>query len=296
MIDISIIILHYNEIEVTRNYINNLKSLNWENIEHHFIIVDNFSPDKSGVILKKIYEEDPKITVLLSRENLGFARGNNLGIKYASEHFNSTLFIVSNNDIAIEDTDFMQKLILIYHQESFAVLGPDIYSTRRNLHQSPMRETYFTQAELYTKIKTIEKQLFILKIIDKLKIYNLISCCKKLFLKLSSPKNSLYYTKTQEGVVLQGAFFVLSSTYLAQYPFGLYPKTFLYMEEDILTYLTLRKGLKLIYTPQLSVKHFEGISSLKKEGSKCKKYIFELTETQKSCVKMLELLKTDYTF
>lgn len=41
---IAVVILHYNDFKMTKEYIDSLKKLEWNNIEHKFIIVDNCSP------------------------------------------------------------------------------------------------------------------------------------------------------------------------------------------------------------------------------------------------------------
>lgn len=289
-LDLSVVILHYNDPEMTQTYISNLKEQNWSNISHHFLIVDNASPDGSGKQLKKIYQNDPDTVVLCAERNLGFSKGNNLGIQYAVSHFHSNLIIVSNNDIVIEDLSFMQKLVAIYLKKKPDVLGPDIYSTRKNIHQSPLRSSHLTREELQTKIQQIQRMLRKLKIIDRLKIYDLISKAKKL---VGKPfQDAPYFNVTQEGVVVHCAFFVLTEGYLQTYPDGLYPETFLYMEEDILNYRVQKSNLMALYEPSLSVIHLDGVSSLKRtKGNRCKKYIFELEQTAISCQKMIEYLE-----
>lgn len=288
-LDLSVVILHYNDLEMTRAYIENLKKQDWCGILHHFLIVDNASPDGSGKQLEALYANDPDTVVLCSEENLGFAKGNNLGIQCAVSQFHSNLIIVSNNDIVIDDRTFMQKLAAVYIREQPDVLGPDIFSTRKNIHQSPIRSCHLSEEELKNKIKESEKMLWKLRILDKLRIYDLLSSLKKFMGRLH--QNAAHYDVAQEGVVLQGAFFVLTAGYLNAYPDGIYPGTFLYMEEDILNYRARKRNLKVLYTPELSVLHLDGVSSLKSKGDRCKKFIFELEQTKRSCESMLMYMK-----
>lgn len=51
--------------------------------ETEIIIVDNNSDDETVSALKKEYQNNKKIKVIASKKNLGFAGGNNLGIKKA---------------------------------------------------------------------------------------------------------------------------------------------------------------------------------------------------------------------
>lgn len=291
-LDISVVILHYNDMGMTNAYIENLRALDWHDISCHFIIVDNASPDGSGIPLEAMYTDSKDTVVLCSEENLGFARGNNIGIQYANSHYGSDLIVVSNNDIIIEDHDFMQKLAAVYIREKPDVLGPDIFSTRKQIHQSPIRIHHVNEDELKNRIREIDQMLWKLRIIDKLKIYDLISYLKRLAKRF--PSDAPHYDSIQEGVVLHGAFFVLSKGYLAVYPDGIYPGTFLYMEEDILNYRVRKSGLKCLYDPEMAVVHLDGVSSLKKMGNRCKKYIFELEQTKLSCVKMLTYMEKEH--
>lgn len=291
-LDLSVVILHYNDLEMTKAYIENLKRQNWADISHHFLIVDNASPDGSGVHLKELYADDPDTVILCSEENLGFPRGNNLGILYAVSQFSSNLIIVSNNDIVIEDSSFMQKLVALYVREKPDVLGPDIYSTRKGIHQSPIRSRHLNEKELQNKIRKIDKTLWKLRIIDRIKVYDLISKIKRAIGK--HHQNATHYEMAQEGAVVHGAFFILTEGYLRAYPDGLFPDTFLYMEEDIINYRVRKCGLKALYDPSLSVVHLDGVSSLKEaNGNRCKKFIFELEQTKLSCQSMLMYIESE---
>ena len=50
---IAVVILHYNDFEMTRQYIENLRKLRWNVVTHHFVSGDNNSPDESGVELSE---------------------------------------------------------------------------------------------------------------------------------------------------------------------------------------------------------------------------------------------------
>ncbi len=289
-LDIGIVILHYNDAQMTESYIRNLNNLSWEDLRGHIIVVDNASPDGSGVLLKSKYADSKNVTVLINERNEGFARGNNVGIRYCHESLNAELIVVSNNDIIIEDEKFFLKLWDIYKQEKFAVVGPDIYSLKKEIHQSPIRNRLLTEEDVNDKINKIDKTLKKLMIIQKIHMYDTLSKMKRLLGKKPGIEG-VHYSERQKNVVLQGAFFALSTKYMECYPQGLYEKTFLYMEEDILAYLCHKAGLYMLYTPELQVKHIDGYSTLKENGDRCKKYMFELRETKESCKKLIELME-----
>jgi GT2 family glycosyltransferase len=75
-----------------------LKSLEQVETEHQIIVVDNGSSDDSVTSIQEAY---PTITLIETGENLGYAEGNNVGIRYALEKDADYIFIL-NNDTKVE--------------------------------------------------------------------------------------------------------------------------------------------------------------------------------------------------
>ena len=251
---IAVVILHYNDFEMTRQYIENLRKLKWNDVTHQFIIVDNNSPDGSGVELYEYFKADADTSVILLSENIGFARGNNKGIVFAKDEL---------------DADLSKKM-----------------------HQNPMRQSPMNFDDVNNKIRKIDRTLPVLHILNKMGIYDQIKSLKNK-IKKKKDNSPLESTARVEGCVLHGAFFVLSKEYLRMYPEGLFEGTFLYMEEDILAYRCNLKRLKMVYDPLVQVIHYDGVSSMKIAGNRCMKFIREMNETRKSCEAYIEYMKNN---
>lgn len=88
---VSIITINYNESQVTLDMLESLKNCDYPNVQ--VIVVDNASPNDNPDIIK---EKFPYITLIKSKENLGFAGGNNLGVKEAKGEY---LFFINNDTI-----------------------------------------------------------------------------------------------------------------------------------------------------------------------------------------------------
>ena len=88
--DISIITINFNGLKDTCELIDTLP-LEDESIE--VIVVDNASKEDEATIMERRY---PQVKVIRSKENLGFAGGNNLGIKAARGKY---LFFINNDTI-----------------------------------------------------------------------------------------------------------------------------------------------------------------------------------------------------
>ena len=158
------VILHYQAIEETETCVETIK----ENTDrdYHIVIVDNDSPNKSGKKLQLEYENDDHITVLLNKDNSGFALGNNKGYKEAKK-YDPNYIVVLNSDVEITQSDFCERLDDAYLKYHFDVLGPDIYSTRTNSHQNPQRKKNYTLDELKKEERNLlfkNKFKFLLKI------------------------------------------------------------------------------------------------------------------------------------
>lgn len=91
-IELSIITINYNGLADTSALIDSIP-FNDESLE--VIVVDNASIEDEATILEQRY---PKVKVIRSKQNLGFAGGNNLGIKVARGRF----FFFINNDTITE--------------------------------------------------------------------------------------------------------------------------------------------------------------------------------------------------
>lgn len=288
-LNIVTIILHYNNGFLTQKYVENLKSLNWEEIEHHVVVVDNCSPDHSGLYLEKHFEKEADVIVIQNKENLGFAKGNNVGIQYAKKFFDPDLYIISNNDVFIDDILFPKKIKISYLQNNFDCLGPDIYCLRKSEHQNPFKLKPIDQRTLKIKIVKDTIRYYEVLVIKYLGLYDLISKIKR---KTQNKSEKQYQNQScLENVVLHGSFFVLSKQYIAEYPDGLFPFTFLYMEEDILYYRCKWRNLKILYDPTISIIHFDGVASSDAVGNKCNKYLFELKHTIRSCKVFIKYLE-----
>ena len=88
-INISIITVNYNGLNDTCALIDTIPF----NDDLEVIVIDNASKEDEASIIEKRY---PEVKVIRSKENLGFAGGNNLGIKSACGKY---LFFINNDTI-----------------------------------------------------------------------------------------------------------------------------------------------------------------------------------------------------
>jgi GT2 family glycosyltransferase len=117
---VSIIILNWNRQFDTLGCLKTLAKINYPNYD--IILIDNGSTDDS---VRFIHSKYPHINIIENEKNLGFAEGNNIGIKYALEH-EADYILMLNNDTLVE-RDFLNYLINTADENEFYhVFGPQI--------------------------------------------------------------------------------------------------------------------------------------------------------------------------
>jgi len=123
---VSIIIVNYNTPQETKDCIQSLSLINHTGFDYRIIIVDNGSKELlsfSRLFLKK----NPKIDLINSEGNLGFSGGNNLGIQYAIDHYDSDYYLLLNSDTIVSQ-DFLQKLYEMMEKDpKIGLAAPKIY-------------------------------------------------------------------------------------------------------------------------------------------------------------------------
>ncbi|CAM5390716.1 hypothetical protein SAFG77S_07348 [Streptomyces afghaniensis] len=250
------VILHYLVEKDTIDCVQSiLQNIDYNDID--IVIVDNCSPNDSGKSLKCRYNKYERIHVILNNENLGFAKGNNIGYKYAKYELKSDYVIMINADTIIEQVDFLKKIVEKYEEDRFDILGPDIISTKDGMHQNPQRMQGINENELK-------------KMILALKIYRILGFFRgewifDLYRSMKNRDKETYiknenWNKQYKNVQLHGSCLVFSPDYVKRYN-GLYSNTFMYMEEHILYYICRQEKLISIYYPNVVIYHKEDSSS-----------------------------------
>lgn len=116
-----IIILNWNGWRDTLACVASCRKLTWQN--YRIVIVDNGSSDGSEAILRR---ELTDIEIIQAGDNLGFAGGNNIGIRRAQEYGADYVWLINND--AMVDPDALGELVRSLHDNpSAAMAGSKIY-------------------------------------------------------------------------------------------------------------------------------------------------------------------------
>jgi GT2 family glycosyltransferase len=116
-IEVSIVIVNYNGVSYLEKLFNSIQNLNTE-ISYEVVIVDNGSKDDSISFLQKLQLKIPCV-IVASLKNLGFAGGNNLGVKNAAGKY----IVFLNNDTVIVP-DWLDKIYYaIFNKNDIGIVG-----------------------------------------------------------------------------------------------------------------------------------------------------------------------------
>lgn len=131
--EVSIILLNWNGKENSINCIKSLvKNTNYHN--YNIIFVDNGSTDGSSSAIKHLAQDlNIKIDILENKENLGFPKGMNVGIRFAYNTYNPDYYLLLNNDVIFFQKNWLQYLVDAFSDPKIGIANPILYYPNRKL-------------------------------------------------------------------------------------------------------------------------------------------------------------------
>ena len=146
---------------------------------------------------------DPRLTIIKLKENIGFACGNNVGIRHVLTELMSDYVLILNNDVVVK-SDFIFPMIKVFKEEkNVGLIGPKVLDYYSGVHwQGPMHKRinmlstlmFFTPLKkLFVKTPIVNSYLLNGKI--PIKVYEIIGC-SMLFKKEALEKIGLFDEST----------------------------------------------------------------------------------------------------
>ena len=232
--DLSVVIVNYQTFELTKNTINSIFE-NECSFEYEILVVDNASSDDSLAKLKEYFGD--KVTFIASKENNGFAAGNNQALRIAKGKY----VLLLNSDTIVWENTLNNIYNYMENHEDVGACGCRVVLENGELDKACKRS--------FPNVKNSFFRLFHIPTKSKDNDYNLDNL----------PDDEIY-----EIDCLTGAFMFMRSEALNQS--GFLDETFFMYGEDIdLCYRIKKAGWKIIYYGESKITHLKGASSKKQK-------------------------------
>ena len=257
MDNVGYVVLHYQALEETIACVESIKKKHGNGLTN-VIVVDNASPNRSGLLLKERYSEDIEVTTVLTDENLGFAKGLNVGIRVLRDK-GCNFAVLLNNDTELINSDWDNIICKKYEQYHYGALGPDIISIDGMRHDNPAEKQDTSITGLQHMLREKRKEYVLNLLYIRPAINRIKKEIKKIIGYTPKTQENRNYDEETAGIQLQGSCMILSPRYYSKYD-GLYEKTFLYFEEAILRARCEENNMPCMYTPSLKLLHKGSVS------------------------------------
>ncbi len=137
-------LVNWNQHDDTAECIDSLQHVDYPN--YRVIVIDNGSGDGSG---KRLREDHLWATVIENENNLGFAAGNNVGMRYALEKGADYVFLLNNDTVV--DQRLLEPLVEVAESDdSIGIVGPAIYCySQRHVFWAAAMEKSIPKGKLF---------------------------------------------------------------------------------------------------------------------------------------------------
>ena len=240
---LSVIILNYNVRYFLELCVLSVESA-LQNIDSEIIVVDNNSTDGSCEMMKSRF---PNIKLIRNNQNVGFPKGNNIGVAQAKGEY---ICILNPDTVVAEDT-FEKVLNFAKKQNNLGIIGVKLIDGTGNFLPESKRGIP-TPWVAFTKIASLYK------------LFPKSNCFNKYYAQ------HLSANQTGKVEILVGAFMFLKKELYDEVG-GFDEDCFMYSDDIDLSYMVLQKGKTNYYFHETTVIHYKGESTIK-DGTYMKRF------------------------
>jgi len=237
---LSVIILNYNVRYFLEQCVLSVQKA-LENIDGEIIVIDNNSSDDSCAMMKELF---PNIKLIENKENLGFPKGNNIGVAQAKGEY---ICILNPDTVLAEDTfekilNFVTLSAVEVPNSEIGIIGCKLIDGTGNFLPESKRGIP-TPWVAFTKI---------------FGLYKISNVFGKYYAQ--------HLTENHSGKVeiLVGAFMVMKRELYNEIG-GFDENCFMYSDDIDLSYMAIKKGKINYYFHETTVIHYKGESTIRDE-------------------------------
>jgi len=232
---LSVIILNYNVRYFLEQCVLSVQKA-LEGIDGEIIVIDNNSSDDSCDMMKRVF---PNIKLIENTENLGFPKGNNIGVAQAKGEY---ICILNPDTVVAEDT-FFKILSFAKTKTDLGIVGCKLIDGRGNFLPESKRGIPSPWVA-FTKI------FGLYKFFPKINWFN--------------QYYAQHLSENESGKVdiLVGAFMIMKRELYIEIG-GFDENCFMYSDDIDLSYMVLQKGKCNYYFHETTVIHYKGESTVR---------------------------------
>ena len=208
--DITLIIVCFNSYKMIQKNLSEISKFKT-------IIVDNSKSDEIGFLVKEV----KNIKYIKTKKNLGYGKGNNLGVSESKTPF----ILILNPDILVESTSIEILYRTYFNYENIGILAPALYNNSNN-RRSNGNLSYINREK-----------------INKKNILN----------KQKAEGNTCYQFAVGCALLIKKEFFDEIG--------GFDKDLFMYFEDNDLCDKTIEKNKSIIEIPESKMIHLQGLSA-----------------------------------
>lgn len=228
---LSIVVICWNDVKVILNCLASIYA-ETRAIEYEVIVSDNGSTDDS---LSRIRADFPQVKIIENGANLGFAKGNNAGIRIAQGEY----ILILNPDTIIHDQALEKLVVYADRHPSAGAFGCRVLNPDRSF-QDPARPTPSVRAYLVAALRLGSLARF------------------------SSAFTSNLYPgwdgRTEREIGFQSGCCVMFRSDLLRRLGGFDERFFYHFEESDLCFRVWKSGSSILFCPEAEITHLGGQS------------------------------------
>ena len=232
---LSVIILNYNVRFFLEQCVASVQEA-LTNIDSEIIVVDNNSSDDSCEMIKMRF---PNVKLIVNNSNLGFPKGNNIGVAAA----NGDYICILNPDTVVASDTFEKILAFAEKQENLGIVGCKLIDGSGNFLPESKRG-------IPTPFVALTKIFGLYKLFPNWGFFNRYYA------------QHITENETGKVAILVGAFMIMKRDLYNEIG-GFDENCFMYSDDIDLSYMALKSGKLNYYFHETSVIHYKGESTIK---------------------------------
>ena len=232
---LSVIILNYNVRYFLEQCVVSVQEA-LTNIDSEIIVVDNQSSDDSCEMIRSRF---PGVKLIKNNSNLGFPKGNNIGVAQA----NGNYICILNPDTVVAEDTFEKILTFAEKQENLGIVGCKLIDGSGNFLPESKRS-------IPTPFVALTKIFGLYKLFPNWKLFNRYYA------------QHLSENETGKVEILVGAFMIMKRDLYNEIG-GFDENCFMYSDDFDLSYMALKRGKSNYYFHETSVIHYKGESTVR---------------------------------